>query len=112
MTEKPLRSGVPRSSPDPAFFDNPTIDRLIEVTLELGAELWVQRERLGLIERLLAQHGVVTREMLENQQLDDQTLQATARDRDEFVARIFGSFARDKVSAGLPADGEPGPEGR
>ena len=44
----------PAPAPEPAFFDNPAIDNLIAVTLELGAELWVQRERMRVIERLLA----------------------------------------------------------
>ena len=40
------KRNAPQPAPEPAFFDNPAIDNLIAVTLELGAELWVQRERM------------------------------------------------------------------
>ena len=52
-------------APEPAFFDNPAIDNLIAVTMELGAELWVQRERMRIIEKILAEKGVVTAELIE-----------------------------------------------
>jgi hypothetical protein len=64
--ERPAAPQVPpQAAPEPAFFDNPAIDNLIAVTLELGAELWVQRERMRVIEKLLADKGVVTAELIE-----------------------------------------------
>jgi hypothetical protein len=51
----------PTPAPEPAFFDNPAIDNLIAVTLELGAELWVQRERMRVVETLLAQKDYIER---------------------------------------------------
>ena len=65
MTDDTTRGQAPLPAPQPAFFDNPVIDNLIAVTLELGSELWVQRERMRIIERLLAEKGVVTPELIE-----------------------------------------------
>lgn len=93
------KSSVPVPAPEPAFFDNPAIDNLIAVTLELGAELWVQKERTRIIEALLAEKGVVTPELIE-QYVPSEAMQARSKaERDAFVQRVFGAFARDTVKA-------------
>ncbi len=56
----------PGDGRNPTYFDNPKIDALVSVTMELGAEQWVQAERLRIIEKLLTDNGVVTTEMIEN----------------------------------------------
>lgn len=95
----PERAGPPAPAPEPAFFDNPAIDNLIAVTLELGAELWVQRERMRVIETLLAEKGVVTPELIEQHQPSDEEAARARADRDAFVNRIYGAFARQTVKA-------------
>jgi hypothetical protein len=91
--------GAPAPAPEPAFFDNPAIDNLIAVTLELGAELWVQRERMRIVEKLLAEKGVVTPELIEQYQPGAEELARSRAERDAFVNRIFGAFARQTVKA-------------
>lgn len=91
--------GAPAPAPEPAFFDNPAIDNLIAVTLELGAELWVQRERLRIVEKLLAEKGVVTAELIEQYQPSDAELARAREERDAFVNRVYGAFARQTVKA-------------
>ena len=79
---------------EPAFFEDPTLDNLVDVTLALGAELWVQRERMRVVETLLAEHGKVTSEMIEAYQ-DPPEQQARDKEaRDAFVERIFGAYSR------------------
>jgi hypothetical protein len=95
---------TPVPAPEPAFFDNPAIDHLIAVTLELGAELWVQRERMRIVERLLAEKGVVTAAMIEEYRASDAEQAAIRSERDSFVSRIYGAFARDTVPATPAAD--------
>lgn len=95
----PDRAGKPTPAPEPAFFDNPAIDNLIAVTLELGAELWVQRERMRVIEKLLAEKGVVTPELIEQHQPSEDEAARARADRDAFVNRIYGAFARQTVKA-------------
>lgn len=89
----------PVPAPEPAFFDNPAIDNLIAVTLELGAELWVQRERTRVIETLLAQKGVVTPELIEQYMPSAEETTRARAERDAFVKRIYGVFARETVKA-------------
>ena len=89
----------PQAAPEPAFFDNPAIDNLIAVTLELGAELWVQRERMRVIEKLLADKGVVTTELIEQYQPSADELARSRAERDAFVSRVYAAFARQTVKA-------------
>lgn len=98
-TPAPDRASAPAPAPEPAFFDNPAIDHLIAVTLELGAELWVQRERMRVIEKLLAEKGVVTPELIEQYQPSDEEAARARVERDAFVNRIYGAFARQTVKA-------------
>jgi hypothetical protein len=90
---------TPAPAPEPAFFDNPAIDNLIAVTLELGAEVWVLRERLRVMEQMLTQHGKVTTEMIEQHQPSDDELARSKAARDEFVNRVYAAFARETVKA-------------
>jgi hypothetical protein len=100
----PSRSAVtpptrPAPAPEPAFFDNAAIDHLITAVLELGAELWVQRERVRVIERLLATHGVVTAAAIEHYRPDEAEIASARAERQAFIDRIYGAFARTTVRA-------------
>jgi hypothetical protein len=95
----PRPGAGPVPAPQPAFFEEPTLDRLLAVTLELGAELWVQRERMRVVERLLGEKGVVTSAMIEQYQPDEAEIAESRAQRDAFVRRVFGAFARDGVPA-------------
>lgn len=95
----PTPRAAPLPAPEPAFFDNPAIDNLIAVTLELGAEVWVQRERMRVVEALLAEKGVVTAELID-QYVPSAEMQAKASaEREAFVRRIYGPLARETVKA-------------
>ena len=99
MTNQTAAPTPPQPPPEPAFFDNAAIDNLIAVTLELGAELWVVRDRLRVMEKLLAERGVLTPEMLEQYQPAEAELAAAREERDAFVQRVYGVFARPTVKA-------------
>jgi predicted deacylase len=80
------------------------IDNLIAVTMELGAELWVQRERMRIIEQLLAEQGVVTREAIERYESTPEEQERVRSERDAFVQRLYGLLLRDTVKA-TPGNG-------
>ena len=94
MSEPSKTWTPPAPAPEPAFFDNPAIDNL-----ELGAELWVQRERTRVIEALLAEKGVVTPELIEQYVPSDEQVARSKAERDAFVNRVYGAFARETVKA-------------
>jgi hypothetical protein len=95
----PADPKAPLPAPEPAFFDNPAIDNLIAVTLELGAEVWVLRERQRIMEQLLTTHGKVTTEMIEQHMPSPQEQARSKAGRDEFVNRVYAAFARETVKA-------------
>lgn len=49
----------------PYFFDDPAVERVLNITMAVGMELAVVRERLDSLERILEEKGIMTREELE-----------------------------------------------
>jgi len=94
-----MSDSKPVRAPNPAFFDHSVIDNLIAVTMELGAELWVQRERMRVIEQLLSENGVVTREAIERYEASPEERERLRSERDAFVQRLYGLLLRDTVNA-------------
>jgi hypothetical protein len=77
-------------APIGTFLPEGVNDRLLQVSLELAAELWVTRRRLAAIEAQLVENGTVTSPDQLPADLDPQA----RAERDAFVQRIFDSFAR------------------
>jgi hypothetical protein len=73
-----------------AFVPEGVNDRLLQVSMELAAELWVIRRRLAAIEAQLVETGTVTSPDRLPAELD----LAARAERDAFVQRIFGCFTR------------------
>jgi predicted amidohydrolase YtcJ len=94
-----MSDSKPVRAPNPAFFDHPAIDHLIAVTLELGAELWVQRERMRLMERLLAEKGLVTAQDIAAYQATPEETAELQAERDALVQRLYGILTRETVPA-------------
>ncbi|MDX2142314.1 MAG: hypothetical protein SFV19_03065 [Rhodospirillaceae bacterium] len=84
----------PGDGRNPVYFDNPMIDALVSVSMELGAAQWVQHERLRIIEKLLTEKGVVTTEMIEKYVPSDADRAAAKTERDAFIGRIYGAFSK------------------
>ena len=74
---------------DPQFFSDPMIDKLLEITLLLGGEIWTNRDRQMVMEHLLATEGVVTPERIETFR-DERFAEESEKQRLQFVERIFG----------------------
>lgn len=74
----------------PQFFSDPMIDKLLEISLLLGGELWASRDRQMVMEHLLATQGKVTPEMIETFQADAGFNEASRERRIQFIQRIFG----------------------
>lgn len=50
----------------PYFFDDPAVERIMNITMAIGMELAVVRERMDSMERLLEEKGIMTRAEIEN----------------------------------------------
>ena len=49
----------------PYFFDDPAVERVLNITMAIGMELAVVRERMDSLERILEAKGILTREEIE-----------------------------------------------
>jgi hypothetical protein len=50
----------------PYFFNDPMVEKVLNITMSVATELAVTRERLDSIERLLEQKGILDRKEIEN----------------------------------------------
>jgi hypothetical protein len=74
---------------NPQFFSDPMIDKLLEIVLLLGGEVWTNRDRQKVMEHLLATKGVVTTELIETFR-DERYEEESEKQRLRFIQRIFG----------------------
>lgn len=63
-------------------------DRLLQVIMELAAELWVTRRRLAAVEAQLVEDGVVVSPDRLAADLDPDA----RADRDAYIGRVFGGL--------------------
>lgn len=75
---------------EPIYFDQGVIDHLIGIVLELGAELWIVKDRLAFIEELLENHGAITAETLERERPSEVLQNELKAERQAFIQRIYG----------------------
>jgi len=50
----------------PYFFEDPAVERVLNITMAVGMELAVVRERMDSLERILEEKGIMTREEIES----------------------------------------------
>ena len=75
---------------NPAYFENEVIDHLISITLELGAQFWVMRDRLAFLEEQLAEKGTISLEDLETGR-PSEALQAKLKaERQAMIQQVYG----------------------
>jgi hypothetical protein len=75
--------------PRPTYFDDPQLDRLLNIVVALAAETAVTRERLDTHERLLEQRGVLTRADVESFRAEGLAEAERERLREEFTERVL-----------------------
>lgn len=79
------------------------LDRMMNVIMGLAEELYVTRDRLQVMERVLESRGALDREELDRWKPDEDQQDEILRDRDAFIQAILAR-ALDKPS------GDPGAE--
>ncbi|MDG2320976.1 MAG: hypothetical protein P8L79_12025 [Rhodospirillaceae bacterium] len=79
----------------PQFFKDPMIDKLLEIVLLLGGEIWTNRDRQMVMEHLLATEGVVTPDLIETFKPDEEFEHSAEDLRLKFVNRIYGCLYDD-----------------
>lgn len=71
------------------FLGDPTLDRMMKVIVALSQEVYVLRDRLGVIEHLLDERQMISRQDIEDYQPDDSHQRRILDERDAFVERLL-----------------------
>jgi DNA-directed RNA polymerase delta subunit len=76
-------------------FENPEMDTLLGVVISLGNEVWVMRDRMRVIEKLLESKGTISRADIEAYKPTPEEEEEIRKDNDAFMARLFRVFEGD-----------------
>ncbi|MCY4164867.1 MAG: hypothetical protein OXF03_01770, partial [Gammaproteobacteria bacterium] len=74
------------------FMADPALDHLMTALVSISTEIWAQGRRMKIVERLLEDHGKVTRDLIESYKPSAEEEQAWRKERDQFIERTFGSI--------------------
>jgi hypothetical protein len=88
--------------PDLTFFPDPNVDRVLGVVMELAAEVYVLRERLSSVERVLERGGTLVRANLESYQPTPEERAQRLVERDALIARILAPMTAESDSPAPP----------
>ena len=73
----------------PQFFDDPDIDQMMTIIIELSAEVSVVYDRLDTVERLLDTKGTISRADIEAYRAPDAVEAERMARRDAYLKRVF-----------------------
>ena len=104
MTDNPgYTADFIKSDTDQAtFMKDPAMDHLMTALVSVSTEIWAQSRRMKIMERLLEDHGKVTREMIEGYRPSAEEEASWRAERDRFIERTFGS-----ITVGHSGEGQP-----
>jgi hypothetical protein len=88
--------------PDLTFFPDPNVDRVLGVAMELAAEVYVLRDRLNTVERLLERTGTLHRADLESYEPTEEERAQRLAERDALIARILAPMTTESDSPAPP----------
>ena len=88
--------------PDLTFFPDPNVDRVLAVVMELAAEMYVLRERVSTLERLLERSGTLLPSELDPYQPTDAERTQRLAERDALIARILAPMTAEFDSPAPP----------
>ena len=88
--------------PDPTFFRDPTVDRVLGVVMELAAEVYVLRDRLHTVEQLLQRSGTLDLTELESYEPTETERAQRLAERDALIARILAPMHAQSDSPAPP----------
>lgn len=93
MKKIPLQARAKR----PQFFDDMGLDPIVTMTTELMTELWVVKERLFAVEKILDESGLDVRQKLEDCEFSKNELAELEQKRRQFVETIMRAFSAESI---------------
>jgi hypothetical protein len=93
-----------------AFLSDPVVDALLQVVIELGAESWITRRRLLVLERVLAERGLVASEMVETYTASAEDEALWRQERDRMLRSVYAALARRPMRGDEAAERAKSPD--
>ena len=75
------------------FLGDRRLDALVDVMLEMTAQLWVLRRRNAVLEEVLVKDRAIAADAIEQHVLSDELAATLKTERADFIATIFRSIA-------------------
>ena len=79
------------AAPRPNYLPEDRLDDLARVVSELTSQLWILKDRTIVLEKMLAEAGVVDPARLDGYLPDAESAAVLATERDAYVSRVFGA---------------------
>ncbi len=86
-TRKPLRRTIRGGRP--FFFEDTAIDKVLNMVVTLGSEVWALRERLAAVEALQVGRGHLGADEVDGYEFTPEQEARLAGDRKEFIDNLF-----------------------
>ena len=77
----------------PRYFETDGMDNIYHIAMELGAALWVVKDRQRVQEELLEKAGVLNRDLIESYVNDPAQFEDLSARRQAFIEKIYGILA-------------------
>ena len=85
----------------PIYFDNEVIDHLLGIVLDLGAEIWVMKDRLAFMEEVLEEKGLAITSVLDQGRPSEPLQARLTEERQKMIrriyARLYSRYGGDKA---------------
>jgi hypothetical protein len=95
ITSPPKRAiGEEIDGPGRAYFDQVVTDNIMDALIEMAAEMWTIRDRMHILESVLATKGIDAATLIEAHVPSSEINIERKALRDAFIARVFNSFVR------------------
>ena len=101
--------GAPLAGDYPVYFKDPVQDAMMNMILELSAQLWMSMDRLYALEDLLSRQGLVTAAALDGYRPDAERAAALKARRERFthdILRDLKSLTEGAMSPRAETHGE------
>lgn len=102
-----LMAGNKSKGGRPYFLDDPAVERVLNISMAVAAEVAVLHERMDTIERLLEAKGVLSRKEIEEYIPDDQAAEERQTWHARFTARILRIVQQEVEAVAHPENNVP-----
>jgi hypothetical protein len=94
----------------PFFFADPAVDKVLNMVVKLGSEVWALRERLAAVEAIQVRQGSLGQGEVDDYEFSPEQETALAAERKEFIDNLF-RILQEQVDAVATSKPRPGPFG-